>query len=84
MYPLNVAGKGCYLKDSHFPSFEQVQLKCCGMRELFVKYIYGQEITVYKCYHPSPEIQNLFLFQDTSAFRSSKINADDFLLLLAP
>lgn len=82
-YPLDVAAKGCYLKCSHFPSFEQVQLRCCGMGGLFAKCIYGQKMTVYKCYHPSPEIQNLSLFQDMSAFLSSKINADDFLLLLA-
>jgi len=83
VYSLDVAGKGCYLKCSHFPIFEQVQLRCCGVGELLVKGIYGQKMAVYKCYHPSPEIQNLSLFQDRSAFFSSKINTGDFLLLLA-
>lgn len=80
-YPLDVAGPwGCYLKCGHFPSFEQVQLRCCGIGELFVKCMYGQKMTAYKCYRPSPEIQNLSLFQDISVFFSSKINAADFLL----
>lgn len=61
------------------PQFLTSPARVVCKRDLFIKCIYDQKITVHmlSSFFRDPQC----VFQNTSAFRSAKINGDDFLLL---